>query len=157
MVLYFLISSGFIYAVGFVITHFSFRFKNTFFAAPLWPKTSLNLVQKQKSCKKLLLCYFIWSESQAQSSLAAEARLTPTCIGLSFFKPTTFAPALFQLFFYLYFYLSLLPASRTTQWKNYVQSSPIVLRRSSNCYWKAKKHTTLLPTVNTAVQKHLCN
>lgn len=88
VVSYFLISSGFIYALGFAITHFTFRFKDTFFAAPLWPKTSLNLLQQQKSREKLLLRYFIWSESQArvlgQSGLAAEARLTPTCIGVSF-------------------------------------------------------------------------
>lgn len=138
MVLYFLLyfSSAFIYAVGFAIAHFSFRFKNTFFAAPLWPKTSLNLVQKQKSHKKL--CYSIWSESQAQSSLAAEARLTPTCTGLSFscFQPDRFCSKLFfnYLFICTFIYLGLLPAPRTTRWKNYVQSSPTVLRLSSNSY-----------------------
>lgn len=143
MVLFVLISSGFIYAVGFAITHFSFRFKNTFFASPLWPKTSLNLVQQQKSRKKLLQRYFIWSESQAQSSLAAQARLTPTCTGLSFscFQTDHFCSNSFSLFFFIFtfIYLSLLPAPRTTRWKNYVQSSPIVLRLSSNSYLKSKE------------------
>lgn len=142
MVLYFLISSSFINALGFAITHFAFRFRDTFFAAPLWPKTSLNLFQQQKSPKKLLLPYFIWSESQArllrQSRLAAEARLTPTCIGLSFscFQTDHFCSNSFSTIFFIctFIYLSFLPAPRTAQWKNYVRSSPIVLRLSSNSY-----------------------